>query len=153
LRRKSLMLFGVLLLCLLLTGCTGSLFGGGPKVDGPLQLDDLYITFDIIGTPEVHFVVTNTSSKAIKAFTVDVECWNAYGAKLRAFGFGDYVFNGISQFRIEPGETDIITWTLYGYDTAYKIKSTITSAIDVSDNKWNRSNGDDRYVREVTIYD
>ena len=144
---KRNLLLGVLLLLasVLLVGCTS------PFVkDGPLEFTELSLSKNSIGAPVIHVKVTNVSIRPVKAFTVKAEAWNAYGSALKAFGFGDYVYSGIYQTTIEPGETRTVRWTMNGYDTAHKIEVTLDSAITDDNKTWTVGGiyvGDPRYIK------
>lgn len=146
--RSRLILTGILLATILLTGCSS------PFVkDGPLEFTELSLGKNSIGVPVIHVKVTNVSTRPVKAFTVKAKAWNAYGSALKAFGFGDYVYSGIYQTTIEPGETRTARWTLNGYDTAYKIEVTLDSAISDNNKTWTVGGiyvGDPRYTKTKT---
>lgn len=151
---KRAILAAVLLLLLPLTsGCFNTGMSLTAKT-GPLVFDELRLSKNSIGTPEIHVTVTNTSTKGVKAFVVEAECENAYGYVLKRYGYGDMAYRGIYQTGLDPGETRTVTWTLYGFDTAYKIRVKLESTIDVNDRKW-LSGGmyteDDRYIKTATF--
>lgn len=118
--------------------------------EGPLDFTNLTMGFNSIETPEITVTVKNVSNTPIKAFRIRAYCENAYGNRIKAFGFGDTEYRGISQDIISPGESKTATWTLYGYDTAYEIEVTLFSTVDINDKTWTTTSGDTRYIRTVT---
>lgn len=147
--RSRLVLMGLLLVVVLISGCTSSPF----VKEGPLEFAELTLGKNSIGVPMIYVKVTNISARPVKAFTVKAKAWNAYGSALKAFGFGDYVYSGIYQTTIEPGETRTARWTLNGYDTAYKIEVTLDSAISDNNKTWTVGGiyvGDPRYTKTKT---
>lgn len=146
--RSRLILIGILLATILLTGCSS------PFVkDGPLEFTELSLSKNSIGVPVIHVKVTNVSIRPVKAFTVKAEAWNAYGSALKAFGFGDYVYKGIYQTTINPGETKTVKWTMNGYDTAHRIEVRLDSAIADNDKTWTAGGiyvEDPRYIKTET---
>jgi len=134
----------VALLSFTVAGC--SLGAGLLSTDGPLQLEGLAITQNSIGVPQARFTVRNISTQPVKAFRVEVDVWNAYGARLKRYGYGEKTFGGIYQDAIEPGRSETVTWTLHGFDTAYTIEGTITSAVFDNDKTWYKGMGDKRYT-------
>lgn len=92
-----------------------------------LELNNIRVSQNSIGSPLVYVTVENTSTDdGIIAFTFATRCWDAYGNLLKAHGFGDTTEYWIWQEGvIQPGRTwssDYWRWTLYGFDTAYKIE-------------------------------
>ncbi len=147
---KRLLRIGtVLLVTLLLAGCTSPF-----AREGPLAFVGLKLTRNIIGVPEIGVTVTSVSTKPVKAFTIKAQCWDAYGRLLKEFGFGDTVFSGISQTTIQPGQTRTAWWTLYGYDAAYEVEVALTSAISADNEKWTVGGiwvDDPRYIKRVSF--
>lgn len=76
-----------------------------------------------IGTPEVILELVNTSGRTIDAFKVGFSLYNNYDEPVRRYGVGTNQFSGISQDDFEPGKCEEMTWTLYGHDTATKVKN------------------------------
>ena len=96
-----------------------------PKI--PLELTNISVRFNSIDVPEVFVSVKNTSkTKNISAFTFATKCYDAYGNLLQSYGFGDSEEYWIWQEGIiKPGKkwsSNNWRWTLYGFDTAYKIE-------------------------------
>ena len=94
-------------------------------------LEDVKVGHNSIGSPEVYVKVRNTGTKNnIVAFTFATKCYDAYGNLLKAHGFGDTQESWIWQEgSIKPGKTntdDNWCWTLYGFDTAYRIDVWLT---------------------------
>lgn len=93
----------------------------------PLKITGIKVGRNSIGSPEVFVSVKNESkTKEIIAFTFATKCYDAYGRVLQAHGFGDSVEYWIWQEgKIKPGKSWSSSrwrWTLYGFDTAYKIE-------------------------------
>lgn len=100
--------------------------------DFPLEITDLRVKFNSIGTPEVFLAVKNISdSITVDAFTFEAKCYDAYDALLQAYGFGDTVSSYIWQEgKIAPGKTwsdSKWRWGLYGYDTVYRLEIRLVS--------------------------
>ena len=93
-------------------------------------LEEVKVGHNSIGSPEVYVTVRNTSEdKDIIAFTFATKCYDAYGNLLKAHGFGDTEESWIWQEGvIKPGKAcdDDWCWTLYGFDTAYRIEVWLT---------------------------
>ena len=94
-------------------------------------LEEVKVEHNSIGSPEVLVRVRNTSEdKDIIAFTFATKCYDAYGNLLKAHGFGDTEESWIWQDGIiKPGKAyddDDWCWTLYGFDTAYRIEVWLT---------------------------
>lgn len=93
-------------------------------------LEKVSVGHNSIGSPEVSVKVRNTGSNNIVAFTFATKCYDAYGNLLKAHGFGDTQESWIWQEgSIKPGKTntdDNWCWTLYGFDTAYRIDVWLT---------------------------
>jgi len=94
-------------------------------------LENVRVGHNSIGSPEVYVKVRNTGEKNnIVAFTFATKCYDAYGNLLKAHGFGDTEEAWIWQEgSIKPGKTntdDNWCWTLYGFDTAYRIEVWLT---------------------------
>lgn len=94
-------------------------------------LEEVKVEHNSIGSPEVLVKVRNISEdKDIIAFTFATKCYDAYGNLLKAHGFGDTEESWIWQDGvIKPGKAyddDAWCWTLYGFDTAYRIEVWLT---------------------------
>ncbi|MBR5884091.1 MAG: Ig-like domain-containing protein [Bacteroidaceae bacterium] len=94
-------------------------------------LEKVRVGHNSIGSPEVYVKVRNTGKKNnIVAFTFATKCYDAYGNLLKAHGFGDTEKSWIWQEgSIRPEKTntdDNWCWTLYGFDTAYRIDVWLT---------------------------
>lgn len=103
-----------------------------PEIPNPLRITDVKISFNSINTPEVYLSVENTSSNTIvDAFTFETKCYDAYGNLLQAHGFGDTISSWIWQEGLIKENSKWASsswhWTLYGYETAYRIEIYLTS--------------------------
>jgi hypothetical protein len=127
------------------------LFSDSGLSENPLKFDKLELTHDSIRTPQIHVTVTNKHVRGVNAFTVHTVSWNAYGEVLKEYGYGDITHAGIHQNTIQPGETKRVTWKLYGYDTAYKVRTTIVAAVDTGDTRWDRSGDDEQSQKKATL--
>ncbi|MBP3656613.1 MAG: Ig-like domain-containing protein [Clostridia bacterium] len=95
-----------------------------------VTLEGVSVGHNSIGSPEVYVKVHNGGSSDVIAFTFATKCYDAYGNLLKAHGFGDTEKSWIWQEgRIKPGKTysdNSWCWTLYGFDTAYRIDVWLT---------------------------
>lgn len=95
------------------------------------SLTKMKVGHNSIGSPEVYVAVKNVgSSDNIIAFTFATRCYDAYGNLLKAHGFGDTTEYWIWQEGIlKPKKSTSASnwrWTLYGFDTAYRIDVWLT---------------------------
>lgn len=100
----------------------------------PLELTNIRVRFNSADVPEVFVSVKNLShKKSITAFTFATRCYDAYGNLLKAHGFGDSTEYWIWQEGIikpkAKWSSNNWRWTLYGFDTAYKIEVWLTDLI------------------------
>lgn len=92
-----------------------------------LEVDDVMLSEDMIGTPQLSVSMTNTGDSDVDAFDIKVRCYNKYDELIRGYGFDDY-YNGTSQDTIiKAGETKDIDgcWSLYGFDNATRFEVSI----------------------------
>src|SRR5690606_3093703 len=126
----TLLLLGLIVF---LSGCLGS---RGEPVDPYLEFVSLGFSRDSIGTPQPVVTVRNVSSTTVDAFEIKVLAYDDYGRRLKAFGFGDGTYYGISQADIAPGQSYTARWSMYGYETATRLEVTIYSILPVDGRKW-----------------
>ena len=104
-----------------------------PKVEPeiPLEILDIRVSYNSIGSPEIYLDVKNTSySKTIDAFEFEVRCENTFGDAVKGNGFIE-TYNGIYQENpIKPQrrwEKENWYWSMYGFDTATRFYVQLTS--------------------------
>lgn len=95
-----------------------------------VTLENINVRYNSIGSPEVSVKVRNDGTNDVIAFTFATRCYDAYGNLLKAHGFGETEKSWIWQEgRIKPGKIysdNSWHWTLYGFDTAYRIEAWLT---------------------------
>lgn len=118
------------------------------KIKPPVKLSNLIIEKDMIGTPEVSLIMTNTSNKIIDAYKVKIYAYDNYGKQLKEFGHGDDYFAGISQNELQPGATTSSDyhWSLMGFSNGRKFKLVLYSIHFTDDTTWESVDG-----QEVSI--
>jgi len=114
----------------------------------PVTLNQVTIKPNSIGEPQINLSMTNHSGKTIDAFKILVYAYDNYGTKLKAFGFGDDAFHGISQDPIGDGETTSPSryWTLNGFDNGRKFVVRLMSLHFSDGSQWDTEDG-----QEVTV--
>lgn len=115
------------------------------KIKPPVELSNIIIDTDMIGTPQVAIIMTNTSQKTIDAFKVKIYAYDNYGKQLKEFGSGSDYFSGISQRELVAGATTSgdYYWTLYGFENGRKFKAQLYSVHFTDDTSWEAESGQD----------
>ena len=95
-----------------------------PKVETPLEVYNVQLKSNLIGTPELYARFKNNGDKEIDAFSFYVESINNYGEVVKPYGLHDYSSFIYQEGVIKPGESTIdrAYWTIYGADTTKTIR-------------------------------
>ncbi len=107
----------------------------------PILFREAKITFNAIDNPEAYIKLQNISDKIIDAYTLDIHCFDRFENKVLERGYGNNVFEGISQNTIKPDRTDSGYWTLYGHETTSIIKVYIDKVHFTDGTTWRPSKG------------
>lgn len=105
-----------------------------------LEIKDIKISSDSIGTPQISTIVKNTGKTDIDAFDVIIKCYDKYDKLLSAYGYGEEYFAGTSQDDIIKSKKTLDNdryWSLYGFDTASRFEVAIIKYHDVDGNTVN----------------
>lgn len=70
---------------------------------GPIFIQDAAVVTNVIGLPELNFVVRNSGSQAVEAFDVEAVCLNSFDEPVKGFLTGS-VFLGACSTAVPPGE-------------------------------------------------
>lgn len=92
-----------------------------PKEPMPVEVVKSSVTRDSIGTPEANVTFKNISKKEIDGIKARIKTFNNFDEPVNGF-LSDNTFDGISQDKIGAGKPNDVTWTLYNFDGASKIK-------------------------------
>lgn len=104
----------------------------------PVTLNQIVITPDIIGQPQLTLSMTNNSEKDIDAYKVRIYAYDNYGTQLRQFGFGDDFLGGISQDILPSGASTSMEkiWLLHGFDNGRKFVLRLMSIHFTDGTEW-----------------
>lgn len=89
-----------------------------PAPDVPLEITEVKLGENSIGTTEISFAISNTGEVGIEAVDICVEVRDAYGETIKPYGRYSFYNLTYQEDTIEPGKSTPPewTWTLYGAD-------------------------------------
>lgn len=89
-----------------------------PAPNIPLEIEEVALSENSIGTPQISFAIHNIGEVGIDAVDVCVEARNAYGEAIKPYGNYSAYNLTYQEDTIEPGKSTPPewTWTLYGAD-------------------------------------
>ena len=90
----------------------------------PVEIQESYISENVIGEPVASIRYINISEKTIDAIDINMYCYDNFNEKVNRIG-GDNIFNGISQDELQSGYEQTAEWTLHLYENTKKIKPKI----------------------------
>lgn len=104
--------------------CIEIVYASQPAPDVPLEIGEVKLSENSIGTPEISLIITNTGEIAVDAVDIRVEARDAYGELIKIYGKYTYFSLTYQDNAINPGgkSADGHIWTLTGVQNMKSVR-------------------------------